>query len=325
MAALAATGVFAQSSVTLSGVVDVGVSNPIGADKARIDQSANGANQIVFSGSEDLGGGMTASFRLAQRFSPESGKNDGSANGRPTFQGESTVGVSGGFGAVKLGRAVTAFQGPVNNTDPWGTLQQGSVALLGYGYATSPGSAGSATGVENGGGNGRTDGIFYTSPSFNGITASVTYGFKNTQETGTVTTYSKNLTSAWVGYASGPLYIGAGAEENRYGDRATAMLATYDLGVAKLGVGYGITNPSNNANDYKNWNAMAIVPMGAVTLKVGYGQAKQEGSAAASQKLGVGVDYALSKRTTLYTSVGNDKKQATGPKSGFDLGIRHAF
>ncbi len=270
---------------------------------------------------------MTASFRLAQRFSPESGKNDGGATGRPTFQGESTVGVSGGFGAVKLGRAVTAFQGPVNNTDPWGTLQQASVGLLAYGYATSPTAAGGthSQGVNDGGGNGRTDGIFYTSPSFNGITASVTYGFKSTHEKGEtdIATYDKNFTSVWVGYASGPLYIGAGGEENRYGDRATAMLATYDLGVAKLGVGYGITNASNNANDYKNWNAMAIVPMGAVTLKVGYGQAKREGSAAASQKLGVGVDYALSKRTILYTSVGSDKKQS--PKNGFDLGVRHSF
>ena len=54
MTALFVTGAFAQSNVTLSGQVDIGVVNPVGTQKLRIDQSGNGANQIVFSGSEDL-------------------------------------------------------------------------------------------------------------------------------------------------------------------------------------------------------------------------------------------------------------------------------
>ncbi len=323
LAAVAATGAaFAQSTVTLSGTVDVGISNPIGAAKARVDQSANGANQIVFSGSEDLGGGLKANFRLAQRFSPESGMNDGSAANRPTFQGESTVGLSGGFGAIKVGRSLTALQGPVNSTDPWGTLQQGSVAVLTTGYATdidnNPGSTG--------GGLGRTDAVNYTTPSFNGFTASISLGLKDSQSSGSVVTGAKNLTSLWASYANGPVMVGAGTEQNRTGDKVTAILATYDLGVAKIGAGYGVVDTVASAADRKSYNIMVTAPFGAVTLKAGYGQSKLDGATASVKKTGIGADYAMSKRTTLYTSYGRDAAWTTDTtKTGFDFGIRHNF
>lgn len=325
LAALAATGAFAQSSVTIDGVVELSIANPIGADKTRLD-AANGANQIRFRGTEDLGGGLKANFTLAQRFSPESGKNDGSGNTRPTFQGESTVGLSGGFGSVKIGRALTALQGPVNATDPWGTLQQASTAFLPSGYATAPWAAGAATGVEDSGGLGRTDAIHYTSPSFSGLTASVSYGFKETAQTGAVVKDgTKNLTSLWLSYAAGPLTVGGGTEQNRYNDKVTAVLATYNLGVATVGAGYGVVDPSNAAKNIKNWNVMAIVPMGAVALKAGYAEQKNENTNTKTvKKLGLGADYSLSKRTTLYTSYGNDRAK-TSDKTGFDFGVRHAF
>jgi predicted porin len=319
LAALAATASFAQSTVTLSGNVDVGIINPIGAQKARVDQSANGANQIVFSGSEDLGGGLKANFRLAQRFSPESGLNDGSSANRPTFQGESTVGLSGGFGAVKVGRSLTAFQGPVNGTDPWGTLQQGSVAVLTTGYATDIDNIASS-----GAGAGRTDAVTYSTPAMNGFSASYSAGLKDSQSSGTVTTGAKNLSSLWVSYANGPLSVGAGTEQNRTGDKATALIATYNMGVATIGAGYGIVDTVAATADRKSYNVMATVPMGSVTLKAGYGQSKLDGAAASVKKTGIGADYALSKRTTLYTSYGRDAALATD-KTGFDFGIRHSF
>jgi len=322
LAVLAASGAaFAQSSVTLSGNVDVGITNALGADKTRVDQSGNGANQIVFSGSEDLGGGLKANFRLAQRFSPESGMNDGSAANRPTFQGESTLGLSGGFGAVKIGRALTAFQGPVNSTDPWGTLQQGSVAVLTTGYATDIDNNPGATG----GGAGRTDAVFYTSPSFSGFTASVSLGLKDSQSSGTVVTGAKNLSSLWVSYANGPVMVGGGTEQNRTGLRVTAILATYNLGVAKIGAGFSNLDAVAVGADRKSYNLMVTAPMGKVTLKAGYGQSKLDSATAASiKKTGIGADYSLSKRTTLYTSIGRDSIRTTAA-TGYEIGIRHTF
>ncbi len=340
MTALFVTGAFAQSNVTLSGQVDIGVSNPIGPDKVRIDQSGNGANQIVFSGSEDLGSGLRAIFRLAQRFSPESGLNDGASGNRPIFQGESTVGLAGPFGTVRIGRALTALRGPVDNTDPWGTLQQASVAVVATGYASSPdnvtydptsAAAGTAAVGSTGAGAGRIDGLHYTSPSFAGFTGAVTYGPKSTQVTGVTTVGAQQFASFWLQYAAGPLVVGAGGEENRAGDRLTAAQASYDLGVAKIGATYGILDAVSTTLDRKSFNVGVVAPLAGFVLKAGYGRSKLEGAQASVKKAGVGIDYALSKRTLVYTSYGRDTgvSATTGrrvsPKSGYDLGVRHTF
>lgn len=334
MTALIATVASAQSNVTLSGQVDVGLINPIGADKVRIDQSANGANQIVFSGSEDLGAGLRATFRLAQRFSPESGLNDGTYGNRPTFQGESTVGLAGPFGTVRLGRALTALRGPVDNTDPWGTLQQASVAVVSTGYASSPdnqsvtyttGYVGAET--RSGAGAGRIDGIHYVSPSFSGFTGALTYAPKSTQITGLTTTGDHQFTSLWLQYTGGPLVVGLGREENRAGDRITAGQLSYDLGVAKVGATYGVVDLTARTQDRKSFNLGVVAPMGPLAFKFGYGRSKEEGSEASLKKVGVGLDYALSKRTLVYTSYGRDSGTATAgsTRSGYDLGVRHTF
>lgn len=333
LAAVAATSAaFAQSSVTIDGAVDLGYVKPIGSKDARLD-ATNGANQIRFLGTEDLGGGLKAHFTLAQRFSPESGGNDGNTFARPTFQGESTVGLSGGFGAVKLGRALTAFLAPVNATDPWGTLQQASTAVLtggAGGYTTDRENNSDAAGL------GRTEAIHYTSPNFNGFSAAVGVGFKqHTASTFVPSTTtpvnptpapSKNLMSLWASYASGPLYVGGGMEQNRQDDQITAFLGTYNLGFMTVGGGFSQIDYSAAAtNDRKAWNIMAVAPMGAVVIKAGYGQVKDDVTGnKLSKKLGLGVDYMLSKRTKVYASYGNEGARTTD-KSGYDIGIRHTF
>ena len=325
LAAFAVVGAAsAQSSVTLSGVIDAGIVNPLGADKTRIDQSGNGANQIVFAGTEDLGGGLKANFRLAQRFNPTSGLNDGSAGNRPTFQGESTVGLSGGFGAVRIGRALTAVQGPINSTDPWGTYQQGSTAVLAAGYSTDVDNVASS-----GSGLGRTDAVHYSSPTFSGFTGSVSYGFKDSKSTGTVQTGTRNFTSLWGSYVNGPLMVGGGQEQNRTGDKLTALLATYDFSVVKIGAGYSTVKATAANSNRKAYNLMVTAPVGAFTLKAAYGRSVTDGAAVlttanAIKKAGIGADYALSKRTILYTSIGRDTVR-TSDRSGFDIGVRHNF
>lgn len=333
MTALLVTSAFAQSNVTLSGQVDIGVVNPIGPDKARVDQSGNGSNQIVFSGSEDLGGGLRATFRLAQRFSPESGLNDGSNGNRPLFQGESTVGLAGSFGTLRIGRAVTALRGPVDNTDPWGTLQQASVAVVATGYASSPDNlavAPSATGAvafgPTGSGAGRTDGFHYVSPSFGGFSGALTYALKGTQVTGLTTQGEQHLVSLWLQYAGGPFTFGIGGEENRAGDRITAVQASYSLRDAKIGATYGVVEAAGSALERRSYNVGLVAPVGPVIFKAGYGRSKLEGADASIKKAGVGLDYALSKRTLVYTSYGRDTGTAAPrSKSGFDLGVRHTF
>ncbi len=320
LAAVAATGAaMAQSSVTIDGIVDLGAVKPINQKGVRLD-AGNGASQIRFRGTEDLGGGLKANFTVAMRFSPESGGLDGNANGRPLMQGESTVGLSGGFGSVKLGRALTAFQMGVNTTDPWATLTQATVAVLPGSYATDPVANADSAGL------GRTDAITYMSPNFGGFTANASFGFKNSnaQANNGAVKQAENLVSLWLGYAAGPLYIGGGYEQNRSDHDVTALLATYDFGVVKIGGGF--SNIDVVARKESAWNLMATVPLGAATLKFGYGKAKVKNGADFQKKLGMGVDYALSKRTTLYANYGRNNIVTNNvSKTGYDIGIKHAF
>jgi len=71
LAALAATGAFAQSSVQIDGLVDAGFqSNKYqGVSANGFDQNGAGTTQINFRGTEDLGGGLKANFRLENDFS----------------------------------------------------------------------------------------------------------------------------------------------------------------------------------------------------------------------------------------------------------------
>jgi hypothetical protein len=78
LAALAATSAaFAQSSVTLFGVVDLAYEN-VKTNAGRISglsPSANSSSRIGFRGVEDLGGGMSASFWLEGALAPMNGSS----------------------------------------------------------------------------------------------------------------------------------------------------------------------------------------------------------------------------------------------------------
>lgn len=112
--ALAVLGAFAgvahaQSSVTIYGIIDASLSynskvattgNGNG-NRMGVDSGAIKGSRIGFKGSEDLGGGMKALFNLENGFNVDSGA---AAQGGTLWGRTSTVGLSGGFGTVLLGR-----------------------------------------------------------------------------------------------------------------------------------------------------------------------------------------------------------------------------
>ncbi|WP_295540868.1 porin [uncultured Pseudacidovorax sp.] len=157
LAALAVAGVAsAQSSVTLWGVVDVGVSNystksdyfnaapaftivngqwvanpaalgaypgaAFGAKQRQTAMSTNGlsSSRLGFRGTEDLGGGLAASFWLEGALSPDTG-SAGASGGGLDFKRRSTLSLSGPFGELRLGRDYTPTFWNDTNFDPFGT------------------------------------------------------------------------------------------------------------------------------------------------------------------------------------------------------------
>jgi len=320
LAAVAATGAaFAQSTVTLSGSLDVGVVRNGAAGTTVLNQAGNGLNNLVFSGSEDLGGGLKANFVLQQRFNPTNGNNDGTNAGRRFFQGASTVGLSGGFGSVRLGREIEAYNDVNNWADPWGTVRSASIAA----------GAGNAGFGPDAADLGRTEGIHYNTPSFGGLTVGLTYGFKDQtapQIGGAAYAVGKteSFMSANAVYAAGPLTVMAGLMQNRYDDEALVAGVGYNFGFADVKFAYhdvdGVAGGSvANADEYKAYQISANVPMGATVFSVGYINDKTNG--VKSNKLGLGAQYNLSKRTALIATYG--KRKAT--KANFDFSVRHTF
>jgi len=312
LAAVAATGAaFAQSTVTISGILDVGVRNTskVAAGAAKLGLTAGNNNRVAFGVSEDLGGGLKALANAQMRFDPTTGTTE-AANGRPLFQGETRVGLAGGFGTVLMGRGLTALQLPNGgNSDPWGvTTAAGSVYAAGFAtdYAA--------------GGEGRIDqALFYTSPSFNGLTLSASMSPRKivtaavaekaavadangVQGTNAVTAsaagVSKTHQSINLTYAAGNLVVGVGNERNRANDTITQVYGNYNLGVAKVfassatikggtaeeqrfggtfAAAASAVNTGTTANrqvaaggKIDNWTIGATVPMGAATIRVGY-------------------------------------------------------
>jgi len=324
LAVLAAAGAAsAQSSVTVYGRVVAAVMKTPGTS-ARID-TTNGTSQLGFRGVEDLGGGLKATFDLRHRFATESGMNDGSSNGRPFWQGSSKVGLAGGFGSVEIGRMLTALQGPVNLSDPWGTETVGSTAVLASGYATDP-RATSGTALD-GAGLGRTDVITYNSPNLGGFSGSFSVGPKRSAAAGgaAISTGAENLYSLWLQFANGPIYVGGGYEQNRFDDNLTAILGSFDFGVAKVMGGYSQVDTVAIAGEKrKNWNLGVAAPLGAAVLKAGFANSEAEGTGTETRTLSLGAEYNLSKRTYLFTTASRSRTAGvTG--SSFDVGISHSF
>jgi len=163
-AALAATGAAsAQSSVTLFGVADTAVSHysvkssfynnslappspaalafpEVTRSQTALSSGANSSSRVGFRGTEDLGGGLAASFWLESGFTQDSG-----ATALASFSRRSTVSLSGGFGEIRLGRDYVPSYWNESVFDPMGAVGVGEnlIKSISGNIATArgPGSA----------------------------------------------------------------------------------------------------------------------------------------------------------------------------------------
>ena len=107
--ALLATAGAAQaaSSVTLYGQVDVGYEKVQGVSLTQNTYGGGDTNsRLGLKGQEDLGNGLAATFQLEGSFASDSGATSGDS----FFSRESTVGLKGNFGHIRLGRSASAME-----------------------------------------------------------------------------------------------------------------------------------------------------------------------------------------------------------------------
>jgi predicted porin len=322
-----AGAVSAQSSVTLSGGVDLGVVRQNGS--WNMQTAGSGRSALNFSGNEDLGGGMRAFFNLNHRFQP----NNGTQTDAARFWRQAWVGLGGGFGEVRLGRFLPPLQTYNGDFDPFGTDTVGSTHTGGI-------DAGS-------GGNARNNNqIEYISPTFGGVSlrASIAAGDEN----GNI----ERPIGFGVNFGAGPFRVSAAYDRNGVDQKTLGVYGSFNAGFATFMAQFEKGNdhviyepglaatPANIAflGDVKRWSIGARVPLGAATLKAGFTKWGDE----EVKKIGVGLDYALSKRTNLYTDVGKFSgdgaefalsgrtaaaavTQSNATKTRFDVGIFHKF
>src|SRR5690606_31040405 len=128
-------------------VVDAAIQHGTGsiADRTQLVEGSYASSRLGFRGTEDLGGGLSASFWLEAALDTDDGEgqatnsnNQASGTGAAvagrqglTFNRRSTVSLSGGFGEVRLGRDYVPQFWNLSVFDPFGTRGVGTNQMLG--------------------------------------------------------------------------------------------------------------------------------------------------------------------------------------------------
>lgn len=344
--ALAILGTFAgaasaQSSVTLEGTIDLNaryVKNA-GQDR-RVSMGNNGLNagQLVFSGTEDLGGGLAASFQLnAGLFADTGNSSIEDAFEQRFFTRRATVSLSGGFGEIRLGRDYTPTFLTGAIYDAFGNL--GVASTLNVIQAPVLNTLVRADNA-----------ISYFLPSkIGGVYGQVMVA---SAEGNAAVANPGRYVGGRVGFAAGPFDVSAAASEQRI--NASGVNAktynvggSYDLGVAKI-LGYAHRDTRGTGRETRG-SIGVVVPMGQGEVHASYARSKSNFSGAdnAINQLGLGYVYSLSKRTAVYSTVSrlsngglstnsvasftsgsqNSLGRAAlgGNSTGFEFGVRHFF
>jgi predicted porin len=304
LAVLAVSGAaMAQSSVTLYGIADVAVVKDKG-ESAYMKSGGMSTSRWGVKGSEDLGGGLSATFRFEQGLDLTTGALKSTA---APFNRQANVGLAGAFGAVKFGKVWNAYDDVAGATNPVfdSLLSPMGIAPSYQEYNGNP-----------------NNGVYYSSPTFGGVSAAFGTSLKDSAAD------NLRVTSFNVAYEGGPVYV-AFAHEQQATDSAdtakfTRLNASYDLGAAKILAGFGTVK--DGADDI---TVGVDVPLGgALVLSTGFTQVRPD-VGDNGNSFALGVNYALSKRTNVYTGFRKDNDAAVssfgGVESRFALGLRHTF
>jgi len=362
-AVAAAVAVPAAAQVTVSGTIDItpyastktvfGESSATAADGTKSRSTTNAeqtggafsTSELVFSGTEDLGGGLRVSFRYSEALNVNAGMG-GARDG--------WVGLEGGFGRLQVGRMNTAINDLANWTglaspNTQGTVDSGGADLIAgtfggaHTIADAAAGGGTITHAAALGGSlaGRTPGVIqYTTPTFSGFRATFDYLQTSADSDGTLNDgdTSTRQMSARLNYAAGPFAVAVAMGERKVETEETTagagnafakakvnwVGASYNLGVARVFAAYGSRKDDSTTNKIDTAIATSYdatvraigvnVPFGSsIFFASAYDGENNLAAGAADDREAngyqVGVRYNMSKRTFLYGLYGMDKNE----------------
>lgn len=337
---------FAQSSVTLFGIVDVNVRTVKNSGSDRSTQLADdgiNSGRWGIRGAENLGGGYTASFWLESDLNPDTG----TVNATKLFARQSTASLHAPYGELRLGRHYNPTGWNKWEFDPWNVIGIGGSAQIAR-YASQPSFY-------------RSDNMisYYLPPGLAGIYGQLAYAF----DEGIAGT---RYVGGRIGYKAGPVNVAAayGTADQVSGPgvdgeyKQASIAASYAIGSLRLTGSYekeeletSAPALSANAGTETRWLIGAIWTTGPHEVRGSYVQSDGRDSTAptAAQRAQfndsdasmytLGYIYHLSRRTALYAAgaiidndgagrfslTGGGSITPGGKSTGFMLGTRHSF
>ncbi|MFM0211515.1 porin [Paraburkholderia sediminicola] len=335
---------FAQSSVTLYGAVDAGLLYASRTLNAETGGNAGSSYSMIdggrlpslfgFTGTEDLGGGLKAKFKIESGINVATGglnNSDGNVFGRQAW-----VALDGRFGEFKAGLQYSPFFLAVDESDPRSFSLFGSGATIYVDHVIG-------TGVFN------PNAVSYTTPRLAGFQGSAMLALGGTAgdfQAGRQYSVSLNYRNGGL-MGNAAIYEGnAGGTANtpvpsNFSFEGRTLGASYVFGpvVVKASfVNYKVAG-SFNSNVYSGGLTYYVSPALDVNGGV-YVTSDRNNTSNHSLMAAVGTDYFLSKSTSLYAQVAvvnnhgamntginiaNTLYGLPGATTGVDLGIRHTF
>lgn len=335
VAGLVSGGAFAQSNVTISGLVRMSVeqyklSNVLPANTASTENRVSDqSSMLVFTGREDLGGGMYAGFVFDNRWAPDLGAG--------SISGNSNINIGGSWGRLAMGRNDLHYGSAIESYKAY-TLQN----ILSNGiFAQVNGNAiANATRTPNV--------VMYDSPNMSGFTAKVAMSssFRATEGSGVRAAAAADpgkgkATNVALNYANGPIKAGYSYWSGKTEGGTGATLATGDqrgdtlqfgytfpMGLA-IGLGWNKSKIDTTAGNMSRtaWLIPVSYAFGANTVNFTYGKAANSTGNFLANNTDTGAtgvtlaySYSMSKRTNVGVSYTKLNNKAAGTYDLFGLG-----
>lgn len=339
---------WAQSSVTVFGIMDAAVRQVKNDGVGSVTSLASGGNntsRFGLRGIEDLGGGLSARFHLESGLLADTG---GLAAANTFWDRGAWVSLaSNAVGEVRLGRDYVPTYTNWVRFDPFSNV---GVAGVGNMLAASQTGPIRRAFVNN------PNTLVRSNNAVQYLLPAGLWGLEGglmvaAGEGGTAANGQHKLWGARLGYAQGPLVVSGAYDETSNditGDddfKDGVFAASYDFGIVKLSGAW--RRLKFTSSKQTNILAAAVIPVGAGQIKLSYQKADLDGTVGAADvanndayQLGLGYVHNLSKRTALYATysqISNDGAAtfvvpggaagltAGGDSKGFEAGVRHNF
>lgn len=333
--AACASAASAQSQVTIFGIVDAAatqIKNGSAGSLTSLSSGQASTSRLGFRGVEELGGGLKADFWLEGQLDMDDGGSGFN------FQRRSTVSLTGSFGELRIGRDQVPSYLNWGNFDLWSYVGVATTANLRGSFLSL---GGSTTGVR------ASNTIGYWTPVVGGFSGH----FMVAAGEGVI---GNKYAGARLGYESKTLEVSAAVSKTYKSGTALDDLTTQSIGVSyDFGPVYVVA--AYEKAEYSNLDRELVtlgvrVPVGQGRIKAQYAKSSGTGPTTRPQQydatlIGVGYDYRLSRRTSLYVNYGridNDGTTVTGgtftttgngpsgirrgeTSTGYQLGVRHSF